>query len=71
MASTIEKHMKYCEKLSFRVENIAFSRFLPAAQQLSRGPRTIEHARVVVFFFESQAKYLRLELATSRSSRVT
>ena len=70
MASRIEKHIKYCEKLSFRVENIAFSRLLPAAQQLCRGPRTIEHARVL-FFFESQAKYLGLELATSRSSRVT
>ena len=44
--------MKYCEKLSFRVENIVFSPFFfRAAQKLSRGPRTMEHARVFFFFF--------------------
>ena len=56
-------------KITFRVETIAFSRLFRAAY-LSRGSRTKYH-RARSPFFELQAKYLRLELATSRLSRET
>ena len=56
-------------EITFRVETIAFSRLFRAAY-LSRGSRTKDH-RARSPFFKLQAKYLSLELATSRLSRET
>ena len=57
------------EIITFRVETIAFSRLF-RADSLNRGSRTKDH-RARSPFFKLQAKYLSLELATSKLSRET